>query len=161
MAKTPSFKEILSASRVVQSYRLSQIQTGLTNVVGELEFNLGTANIVQNGSGVFAVIDDSANSRTKVLALTKCLISIGVSGLSEINSRSMAIAVNDVLTVRGSYGDAATTNVQIGVSDKFYLDVGEYLTFGVCQSPEANGFVAGLLVNAAYFAKLNITGEAL
>ena len=59
-----------------QSYRIEQAGNAVTNGNAEIEYNLGTATIVNNGAALLVASDDSGNTRTKFTAQKKCTVSI-------------------------------------------------------------------------------------
>jgi len=137
-----------------QDYHIEQSQNALTNLSGEIEFNLGTATILNNGTGIIYAQDDSGNTRTKFIALKKCLVTISASGFQTVaGNQAQIIKYNtsdtEVLKIVGTTEDSGS-GFDAGVTASIGLNSGEYFTVNYSQN---------LLSNAA-LTKVSFTAQA-
>jgi len=108
-------------------YRIEQAQTSLTNTANEIEYNLGTATIVDNfvGSALIEAQDDSGNTRTKFTALKACTVHVAVYGA--VSSSTLSVLKNGT-TVQP--GDKIGANDEVFNSVPVFLEKDDYITVG-------------------------------
>lgn len=112
---------------VKHTYRISQGSTSLTNNVNEQEYDLSTATVVQSGEVLIIAEDDSANTRTKFVAVKDCTIDF--YAFARVNSiREMLVFKNDTFLVSGTTPRTSTDVASVSGTTK--LNKGDYLTFG-------------------------------
>jgi len=125
----------------IQTYEITQANASLTNGNGELEFNLATATIADNGETLIVAEDDSANTRTKFIAQKPCYVSISADSRINTASRELAIAKNDTVI---QSGDTMRTSADIAnvAATGIYLNTGDYLTVGIASISTFGGSVS-------------------
>lgn len=128
-----------------QVYKIVQDGNALTNRTDEIEFNLGTAAIVDSGDNLLTATDDSGNTRTKFIANTAC--TVVASFMAQPTS---AGNLNPTVLLNGSaYFVGSAENVADSaciVSCAVSMVAGDYLTFGIANG---NGTLGGSVRNAA------------
>lgn len=113
-----------------QNISYNQNFATLTNASEELEYNISL--LEYSGDSLVLAVDDSANTRTKFVALKKCRVTATTSGaLSGTNSYTY-IKKNDVIIANGSH--VRTSGDASGATVSTILNVGDYLTFGFSPS---------------------------
>jgi hypothetical protein len=124
-----------------QMYTIRQAQNAMSDLSGELEFNLGTATIENEGTALITVADDAANTRTE---FTSNYADVDVT--FSCSSSSMVAAGNQRLEIvldasteiaHGSTAAAGTQSATVTVSRR--LASGEYLTIQADSSITSSG----------------------
>lgn len=133
------FKNLLNT----QSYHIQQAGSALTNRTGEQEFALGSATIVTTGSTIIAAIDDSGNTRTKFIAIGKCLVDISTSGENTIANNKCNIhkynsSNTEILVIEGA-NQTSAVGFDTSVSGSLSLEKDEYFTISYDQNIANNG----------------------
>lgn len=147
-----TYKEIIET----QAYSLEQPGNALTNRANEIEFNLGTATITNNGANLLRIEDDSANTRTKFIANRKTILSIDAAGLLDTTNRSIGFTKNGTLISNGSVNSGANTSA--GHSFEIELEAEDFVTVtSVTNSSSIGG--ASVTNNADTF-RLNFSATA-
>ena len=128
MAKTPNINDKEVDVIENQEYTLTQLVNSMTNTTSEAEYNLGTATITNVGTPLVRAEDDSANTRTKFIANSKCVVHITFSSNANANANVCATK-NGIIEYVGSGVGAG----DIGqVSANIELEAEEYFTIGSC-----------------------------
>jgi len=134
----------------IEEYRISQTTNAATNIDSEFEFNLATASVDVNTAIGFEVVDDSANTRTKINISRAGLYTISFDSYVPAN-RPVGIAVNGTILAIGS--DDGSANVHSYVSLTKWLVNGDYVTFG--NTNGASSFI-GTSVSTTAVAHLSV-----
>jgi len=111
-----------------QDYVLDQSGNALTDLTNEIEFNLATANITNNGVGIIMAVDDSSNTRTKFIANRKCIVEVGISLAVTTTNHRPKIYKNGTSVLEGTY--AFSNGAGSSVSGSIGLEAGEYFSVG-------------------------------
>lgn len=145
------------AIKDIQEYRITQAGNALSDRVGEVRFNLGTATISDNGESLISAVDDAGNTRTQFVANRKCTVNISWSPFVT-GSDVPAIAKNGSFWQSGSYGlDAASRAAT--VSTEISLEAGEYFTVAVSNLNGSD--LLGSVPNSGDGTRLTFLAEAL
>lgn len=125
----------------IQTYEITQANTSLSNGSNELQFNLSTATIADNGTTLIVAEDDSGNTRTKFTAQRPCYVSISASSRIATASRELAIAKNGTIIQSGDTMRTGTDMANVAATG-IYLDTGDYLTVGIASLSGFTGSVS-------------------
>jgi hypothetical protein len=98
----------------------------LTNAVGEIEFSLSA--LITSSANVIVATDDSANTRTKFIAIENCIVDVSFSALQTTQDHAAYIYKNGVIVMKGT--ETYTANRTNLVSTSLYLSAGEYISVG-------------------------------
>lgn len=113
-----------------QAYTVQQPSSSMTNLAGEVEYNLGTATIEEyNAAALFTVTDDAGNTRTILTATSNIIGNIAFDALADQAGTNVEIYRNGVLYYEGTMGNAGGR--PLSVACPFILDSGDYLSFGI------------------------------
>lgn len=132
-----------------QQYSLTQDGSAITDRSDEIEFNLGTASIENLGANIISIEDDSANSRTKFIALRDCSVSVSYTAPPDTAGRSLAVTKNGTVYHYG--GRASNANDQTDVSANLSLNAGEYFTVAVTDELTITGTLRNAVQNSLTF----------
>ena len=109
-----------------QVYRIRQAGASLSDVTGEVEFNLGTATINDDGDVLLIAEDDSGNTRTKFIAQVDCAVSVSANLRISSSSIFPHIYLNGSAYISGAA--AAGTNYETFVGGHVNMVAGDYLS---------------------------------
>lgn len=120
----------------------------LTERNTEVEFNL--SNVVNSGSSIISIVDDSANTRTKFIALKDCRVNLSFNArVANAGGYQTVVYVNGNLVQRGNNSSGAGSSAYVSYSGRLNKD--DYITVGI--------FV-DTVENSAELCQLNILAEA-
>jgi hypothetical protein len=111
-----------------QETRIVQAGSSLLDRTNEIQYNLSTASITSNRSDIISIQDDTANTRTKFVALKKCVVDInwaltittvGVAAIIYKNGSTYTLGPN---ITSANYGTSMSTRMP--------LEAGEFFTVG-------------------------------
>lgn len=111
-----------------QWYRISQAGNALTNRATEVEFNLGTATISNEGATLLTASDDSGNTRTKFTCnRNNVSVYINWSAVLDASGQVPRIYLNGTELTNGSQSSGATS---VTSSLNLKMDKDDYITVG-------------------------------
>jgi len=111
------------------NYQIRQQGSSLTNNGSEVEFNLGSASIIDNSKGYIVAEDDAANTRTKFNILSNGSLIIQWNHYTGNTSYPIIIHYNEAGTLINTYNggsDASATQVDLVVN--IPVSSGDFIT---------------------------------
>ena len=114
-----------------QTYKIEQNGDALTDRANEIEFNLATASITNEGSNIITAVDDPGNTRTKYVLLShqKATVHIHVAGRLASPGNIAIIRKNGAIYTMGSmdlnahYAVFNSTSLTLEKDDYFSVEI--------------------------------------
>lgn len=144
-----SLNEFPRVNKVI-SQQISHNSAGSTLLdrTGQIRFN--TSNLINSGSSILLIEDDTGNTRTKFTALKDCRVSLTFNGrITSAGGFQVDVYKNNSLVQRGNNSDGAGSSAFVSYTAKILK--GDYITLAT------NG---DSIENSAELCQLNILAEA-
>jgi len=113
-----------------QDYLITQAGSSLTNAAAEIEFNLGTASITDNGDQLLVASDDSGSTRTKFTAQKECEVFIHFDAKATSGGTSAIIYKNGAQFLTGT-SMVNVANFFASVSGPIKLAKDDFISVGL------------------------------
>ena len=137
-----------------QIYTITHSSNLLTDRVNEIEFNLGTATISNEGEVYLVASDDSANTRTIWTAVKDGIIDVSYTVQPDAAGKNAAILKNGSVVAIGN--SDASANLSSEVSYPVKVNAGDFISLGIAGGDSALGGTArnvAVTVQASFHAQ--------
>lgn len=147
-----------------QSYHIEQAQNALTDLSAEIEFNLGTATVINKDFPLIVATDNASSTRTEFVAQKKvsgtvCAFGVQTTGNNVLTIKKYNSSDAEVSTMSGTSEDNGAGYAAGGCS-AISLDPNEYFTVHYSQNLLSNVAATKVSFTATHYEKKSVLSDS-